>query len=122
MIWLIFGLHHPTPDGLVMEATYILVREFLQLTDKVVQSQYTQFGFAGGFLCHNKKWNRFHVIELNDIICHFVKTMVQNFDNNVMHILPLNKVKCLFLMHALPLIVIQDDGILRSPFRRRVIL
>jgi hypothetical protein len=121
-IWSIFRLQHPTPDGFMMEATYILVREFLQLSDEAMQSKYTQFGFAGGFLCHSEKWSRFHVIELHDVVCHFAKTMIRHSGGNVMHVLPLNKVRIPFFMHARHLIVIQDDGILHSPFRRPVIL
>jgi hypothetical protein len=79
-----------------MEATYVLVREFLQLSDEAIQSQYTQFGFAGGFLCHSERWSRFHVIELNDIVCHFAKTVIRHGDENFMHVLPLNKVRAHF--------------------------
>ena len=90
----IFRLRHPTPDG-SMEATYILVHEYLPLLDEVMQNQYTQFGFAGGFLCNNERWSRFHVIELTDTICHFAKTMVQYGNETFMHVLPLNKVRIL---------------------------
>ena len=95
-IWSIFRLQHPAPSG-PMDATYILVREYLPLSDEVMQSQYTQFGFAGGFLCHSERWNRFHVIELTDIICHFARTAIRHGDENFMHVLPLNKVRILFL-------------------------
>jgi hypothetical protein len=93
MIRSIFRLQHPTPDGPMMEATYIVVRELLQLSDEAMQSKYTQFGFAGGFLCHSEKWRSFHVIELNDIICHFAKTVIRHDEENIMHVLPLNKVR-----------------------------
>ena len=122
MIWSIFRLQHPTPDGPIMEGTYVLVREFLQLLDEAMQSQYTQFGFAGGFLCHSRRWSRFHVIDLNDIICHFAKTVIQHDDKEIMHVLPLNKVRIPFLVRTCCLIDIQDDGIVRSPFRRHVII
>lgn len=117
VIWSIFRLQHPTPDGPMMEATYALVREVLRLSDGEGQSQYTQFGFAGGFLCHSGKWSRFHIVELNDIICHFGKTVIQHGDRNVMHVLPLNKARVSFFVHVRDLIVVEDDGILCSPFR-----
>lgn len=90
-IWSIFCLRHPTPGGSVVEATYVLVREYQPLLDEEMQSQYKQFGFAGGFLCHSEKWSRFHVVELADIICHFAKTVIQDGDGDIMHVLPLNK-------------------------------
>jgi len=92
-IWSIFRLQHPTPEVPIVEATYVLVREYLPLSHEAMQSQYTQFGFAGGFLCHSERWSRFHVVELTDIICHFAKTMVRDGDGSIMHVLPLNKVK-----------------------------
>jgi hypothetical protein len=88
----IFCLRHPTPDGLMMQATYAIVREYLPFLDEAKQSQYTQFGFAGGFLCHRERWNRSHVVELTGIICHFAKFTLQG---GFMHVLPLNKVRSL---------------------------
>ena len=88
----IFRLQHPTPESPLVEATYALVREYLPFSDEVAQSQYKQFGFAGGFLCHSERWDRLHVIGLTDIICHFAKT-VRNSNGNLMHVLPLNKVR-----------------------------
>lgn len=87
----IFRLQHPTPEGPMAEATYVLVREYLPFLDEVMQSQYTQFGFAGGFLCHSERWSRFHVVGLTDVVCHFAKTMIRHGDEGVMHVLPLNK-------------------------------
>ena len=92
----IFHLQHPTPEGAIIKATYIIVREYLPFQDEAMQSQYTQFGFAGGFLCYSDRWSRFHIVELADIVCHFAKTPVRNFDENIMHVLPLNKVRILF--------------------------
>lgn len=92
-IWSIFRLQHPTPEDFMIVATYILVREYLPFLDEVVQAQYTRFGFAGGFLCHSERWSRFHVVELADILCHFAKTTVRHGDGNLMHVLPLNKVR-----------------------------
>lgn len=103
-IELIFHLQHPTPYGLMVGATYVLVRECLPFFDEAVQSQYRQFGFAGGFLCHTETW-RSHVVELNDIICHFAKTAVQNGGGNLMHVLPLNKVRISFPKYPRQLIV-----------------
>ena len=91
-IWSIFRLQHPTPEGSTVEATYVLVREYLPFLNVEMQSQYKQFGFAGGFLCHSKRWSRFHVVELADVICHFAKTVIRDGDGDVMHVLPLNKV------------------------------
>ncbi|KAF9786240.1 hypothetical protein BJ322DRAFT_1108098 [Thelephora terrestris] len=71
-----------------MQATYAIVREYLPFLDEVKQSQYTQFGFAGGFLCHRERWNRSHIVELTGIICHFAKFTLQG---GFMHVLPLNK-------------------------------
>lgn len=92
-IWLIFRLQYPTPGGETEEETYVLVREYLPISDSMMQSQYTQFGFAGGFLCHSEKWNGFHVIGLTDIICHLAKTPIHCGSEKTMHFLPLNKVR-----------------------------
>ena len=89
----LFYIQHPTPDGHMVEATYILVREYQPFLDDTMQSRYTQFGFAGGFLCHNDRWSRPHVVGLTDIICHFAKTVVRHHDGEIMHVLPLNKVR-----------------------------
>lgn len=88
----IFRLQHPTPEGSTVEATYVLVQEYLPFLNVEMQFQYKQFGFAGGFLCHSKRWSRFHVVELADIICHFAKTVIRDGDGDIMHVLPLNKV------------------------------
>lgn len=88
----IFCLQHSTPAGPITKATYISVREYLPFLNREIQSQYTKFGFAGGFLCHSEKWNRVHIIEPTNIICHFAKTVLQD---GLMHVLPLNKVSIL---------------------------
>lgn len=106
MIWSIFHLRHPTPNGPMVEATYILVREFLKLSDDAMQSQYTQFGFTGGFLCHSEKWSKFCVIELDDVICHFAKTAIHHDSKDLMHVLPLNKVRVSSFVRAHHLIVV----------------
>ena len=99
-IWSIFRLQHPAPGGSVITATYVLVREYSPFPDELVQAQYKQFGFAGGFLCHGEKWSRFHIVELTDIICHFAKTPIRHDDTNLIHVLPLNKVRVLTLKHT----------------------
>lgn len=99
-IWSIFRLQHPTPGGPMMETTYIIVREYLPLSDEMMQSQYTRFGFAGGFLCHSARWSGFHVVELTDIICHFAKTTIRHDGGDFMHVLPLNKVRISFPQYA----------------------
>lgn len=71
--------------------TYLLVQQHSPLADEAVQKFYTQFGFAGGFLCHIDQLIRSHLIEPTDVICHFAKTPLRNRDG-VMHVLPLNKV------------------------------
>ena len=87
----IFHLVHQTPEGLTRNAVFLLVDEYLQFLDEVAQSKYTQFGFAGGFLsCIDR--NRFHVVEPDNIVCHFAKTEVSLGDTKVLHVLPLNKV------------------------------
>jgi hypothetical protein len=88
----IFRLPHQTPEGLTREATFVLVHEYLPILDETVQSKYTQFGFAGGFLSHSDRWSGFHVVELANVVCHFAKTAVSHGDTKVMHVLPLNKV------------------------------
>ena len=85
----IFHLQHPTPEGLAIDATYVIVREYLPFLDEAIQSQYTKFGFAGGFLCHCERWHRLHAVQLNDIICHFARTVLRD---GLMHVLPLDKV------------------------------
>ncbi|KAF9789464.1 hypothetical protein BJ322DRAFT_1001137, partial [Thelephora terrestris] len=72
--------------------TYLLVQQHSPLANEIMQRVYTQFGFAGGFLCHIGKPIGSHLIEPADIICHFAKTPLPNCDG-VMHVLPLNKVR-----------------------------
>jgi len=112
----IFRLQHPAPDGSVIMATYVLVREYLPLLDEAMQSQYTQFGFAGGFLCHSERWGKFHIVELTDIICHFAKTALRHEDGNFMHVLPLNKVRNLFskYTHQLNVLKMMESYVLPS--------
>ena len=88
----IFRHAHRTPEALAREVTLVHVREYLPIFDDTVQSKYTQFGFAGSFLCHSDRWSNFHIVELTNIVCHFAKTAVSLGDMEVMHVLPLNKV------------------------------
>lgn len=76
--------------------TYLLVRQHSPFTDETLQRVYTQFGFAGGFLCHIDKWTGFRLIEPADVVCHFAKTPLRNRDG-IMHVLPLNKVNVSFI-------------------------
>jgi hypothetical protein len=89
----IFHLAHKTPEGLTRNATFLLVDECLQFLDQAVQSKYTQFGFAGGFLSRSDR-GRFHIVEPANIVCHFAKTEVSLHNEKVIHVLPLNKVSC----------------------------
>lgn len=90
----IFRLVHQTPEGQTLKTTFVLVHEYLPILDETVQSKYTQFGFAGGFLCHSERWSKLHVIETANIVCHFAKTVLSYDDTKVMHVLPLNKASC----------------------------
>lgn len=97
-IQLIFRLSHPTPAGPVETATFLLVEQYTPVTDQIIQSKYTRFGFAGGFLCHNQKLSESHVIGSANVICHFAKTTLQQVDGDLIHVLPLNKVGPAFVM------------------------
>jgi len=90
----IFCLVHKTPEGHTLKANFVLVHEYLPVLDETIQSKYTQFGFAGGFLCHSERWSKFHVIDTANIVCHFAKTVISYDDTKLMHVLPLNKVSC----------------------------
>ena len=70
----------------------MLGHECLPILDDTARSKYTQFGFAGCFLSHSDRRDRFHVVELTDIVCHFAKTAVSYGDTRGMRVLPLNKV------------------------------
>ena len=74
-----------------IKMTYLHIQEHSPFSNETAQRVYTQFGFAGGFLCHVNKWIGFHLIEPTDVICHFAKTLLRNNDG-IMHVLPLNKV------------------------------
>ena len=87
----IFRLSHPTPTGPVTTTTFLLVEQYSPVTDQGMQSTYTRFGFAGGFLCRNRARGGLHIISADNVICHFAKTILQT-DDELMHVLPLNKV------------------------------
>ena len=88
----IFRLSYPTPAGPVADETLLLVQQYLPFMDQEIQHMYTRFGFAGGFLCHSRKWSGFHIIGLEGAVCHFAKTTLQQYGGDLMHVLPLNKV------------------------------
>jgi hypothetical protein len=88
----IFHLSHPTPAGSVTTTTFLLVEQYSPITDQAMQSTYTRFGFAGGFLCHNRAQSGLHIISSDNVICHFAKTIFPQTNNDLMHVLPLNKV------------------------------
>lgn len=88
----IFRLPHPTPAGPATTTTFLLAEQYSPVTDQTMQSMYTRFGFAGGFLCHQGR-SGLHVIGLENVISHFAKTPLQQADNDLMHVLPLNAVR-----------------------------
>ena len=88
----IFRLSYPTPTGPAATTTFLLVEEYSPVTDQTIQSTYTRFGFAGGFLCQNRKRSGLHIINSNNVICHFAKTTFPESDDDLIHVLPLNKV------------------------------
>jgi hypothetical protein len=63
--------------------------------DLATQQTYQQFGFAGGFLCQNKVAETATVIADDDVVCHFAKTFLGQWNSEVFHALPLNKVRVL---------------------------
>jgi len=88
----IFQLSYPTPAGPIADDTFLLVQQYSPFMDQEIQFTYTQFGFAGGFLCYSRKWSGFHIIGSEGVICHFAKTTLQQYGGDLMHVLPLNKV------------------------------
>ena len=88
----IFRLSHPTPAGPVSNTTFLLIEQYSPVTDQAMQSTYTRFGFAGGFLCHNQRRSGLYVISSENVICHFAKTVLPEAYDDLMHVLPLNKV------------------------------
>jgi len=88
----IFRLSHPTPTGSIATTIFLLIEEYSPVTDRAMQSTYTRFGFAGGFLCHNRKRGGLHIISSENVVCHFAKTVLPRADDDLMHVLPLNKV------------------------------
>ena len=110
----IFRHVHQTPEGLIHGATFVLVHEYLPILDETMQSKYTQFGFAGGFLSYGDRWSKFHVIELGNVVCHFAKTAVSYGDAKVMHVLPLNKVSRSVACLSQCLTEVKDDGLLHT--------
>lgn len=113
----IFHLSHPTPAGPAAVNTFLLIEQYDPVTDQAKQSTYTRFGFAGGFLCHNQRRSGHHIIGLENVICHFAKTVLQQDDDGLMHVLPLNKVgsSCLSSGHRNNRTLPTDDGILHPP-------
>jgi hypothetical protein len=88
----IFRLSYPTPAGYVTDDTFLLVQQYSPFMDQEIQSIYTQFGFAGGFLCYSRKWSGFHIVGSDGVVCHFAKTTLEQYGGGLMHVLPLNKV------------------------------
>lgn len=88
----IFRLSYLAPTGSALITTFLLIEQYSPVTDQAMQSMYTRFGFAGGFLCHNQRRSGFHVISSENVICHFAKTVLPQTSDDLMHVLPLNKV------------------------------
>lgn len=92
-IKIIFCLSRRKANYQETKVTCLVVEEWIPVTDDVVQKTYQQFGFAGGFLCQSRVAETVSVIEDDDVVCHFAKTFLGQWNSEMFHALPLNKVR-----------------------------
>jgi hypothetical protein len=88
----IFSSPHPGADCKEMKVTCLVIREWIPVKEAALQKTYQEFGFAGGFLCHNNLVGTVTILDVNDVVCHFAKTFLRKYDGDIFHVLPLNKV------------------------------
>jgi len=75
--------------------TFLVVSQHKLIADVDAQKVYQRFGFAGGFLCDAEEDGRLLVIRSKDVVCHFAKTLLNPREEKLMHVLPLNAVRCI---------------------------
>jgi len=75
--------------------TFLVVAQHKLIADADAQNVYQRFGFAGGFLCDEEEDGRLIVIRSEDVVCHFAKTLLNPREEKLMHVLPLNAVRCI---------------------------
>ena len=106
----IFSTPHPGANCEETKITCLVIQEWLPVMEAALQKPYQEFGFAGGFLCHNNFVGAVSILDVNGVVCHFAKTFFGKRDSDIFHVLPLNKVgleimlyRCRFLNLSLPL-------------------
>lgn len=93
----IFRSSHALLDGSATTTTHALVHQYDLILDDELQRTYTKFGFAGGFLCYGARSSRSFVVPIEGIVCHFAKTTLKPPNQETIHVLPLNKVRTIYL-------------------------
>lgn len=88
----IFRVSHTLPDGVMTNTTFAFVHQYDLIPEHEFQRTYTQFGFAGGFLCYGTRSTKSFVIQIGGIVSHFTKTSLGPPNRDLIHVLPLNKV------------------------------
>ncbi|KAF9783890.1 hypothetical protein BJ322DRAFT_1007685, partial [Thelephora terrestris] len=93
----IFRASYALPNGSATNATYAHLDQYDLAVDQELQKTYTQFGFAGGFICYSARSSKSFVVSTDCIISHFAKTTLKPPNQAFIHVLPLNKVNSLCL-------------------------
>ncbi|RDB25398.1 hypothetical protein Hypma_008131 [Hypsizygus marmoreus] len=85
--------HHPV--GLDDQKTtefFVVVKEYLPMdTSDGRVDPYKQYGFVAGYLCDPDPWESY-VIRLVDVVSHFVLTDMVGYYDNLIHVLPVDRV------------------------------
>lgn len=88
----IFSSPYPGADYEEKKVTCLVIQEWLPVKEVASQKTYREFGFAGGFLCHNNFVGAVSILGVDNVVCHFAKTFLEKRDGDIFHVLPLNKV------------------------------
>ena len=78
---------------IISEVTLLVVAQHKLVADPTEQCTYTQFGFAGGYLCESEEDGHQYIIRSIDVICHYAKITVLREGKTLIHALPLNSVR-----------------------------
>jgi hypothetical protein len=97
----IFQYWHTTPAEAEIKATYIIVNRFSQDPILDREDPYKQHPPIFGYLCAAEHIET-RVIEASDVRSHFGLTPIQYNGQNIIHVLPLNRVSLAVLLWEFP--------------------
>lgn len=77
----------------MVKKIYLVVQSFRGLNvQERSHDHFRNFGFAGGYLCHNDLHSVEEILEPSDIVSHFAKSDLKLDGLSLVHVLPLDQV------------------------------